>query len=325
MGPFTSSSASRWCPTFLKGVLLRWVGTTSAADKLHSIPFAVLTNGKMAALIFLGVYVTFVALWLPFWLLSFVITEWGIYLLAVFTVFFIGRSIIRLIAFPGASQKVTAEIETEFAKYSVRIITSSCDAIVEVASILSSAFPGNKSGEQQHNQQRRSRSSDLYDLPVFWRRAKTYRDRVLAVYLEVLLYLYHEQSSATTSSSHVPPDLTKYSNNRLAGDIGNLSGLTPEARDDGKGLLERLRKVMTLIDELEQLARPVLEAGLASCSSSSINVITFLSLSNKPFPSSRASGVKPERVLCLPPDGCYCIWWNQVEHKLDDVVAEDCS
>ena len=102
--------------------------------------------GKWSSPPFLGVYVTFVALWLPFWLLSFVITEWGIYLLAVFTVFFIGRSIILLIAFPGASQKVTATIETEFAKYSVRIIMffMRCNS---GSSILSSAFPGNKSGD----------------------------------------------------------------------------------------------------------------------------------------------------------------------------------
>ena len=248
----------RMAPSFLRRIVLRLIGMKSAADKMPPIPYAILTNGKMAALIFIGVYLSFVALWLPFWLLSFAITEWGIYLLAIFTVFFVGRSIIRLIAFPGASQKVTAEIETEFAKYSVRIITSSCDALMEVASILSSAFPG---GDSNSDSQQRRRASDLYDLPVFWRRAKTYRDRVFAVYLEVLLYLYHDQAS-TPSSSHGPPDLTKYGNNRLSGDIGNLSGLTPEARNDGKGLLERLKKVMALTDELEQLARPVLEAGL---------------------------------------------------------------
>jgi len=254
-GHGASSDPRLACPVFLRGVVLRLVAFQSAADRLPSAPYAIVTNGKIAALAFLGAYVVFVVLWIPFWLLSFVVTEWGVYALAIVTVFFVGRSIIRLIAFPGASQKVANEIETEFARYSVRMLASSCEAFVEVASILASAFPAD--GEST---KRRQQSSDLYDLPIYWSRAKTYRNRVLGVYLEVLLYLYHEPPLPSAQGA---PDLTRYGNNRLSGDIGNLSGLTQEARNDGRELTERLKRVLAMIDELEQLAKPVLEAGLA--------------------------------------------------------------
>jgi len=275
---------------FASAVAARLLGTRTAADRLPPILHAVATGGWVTALAFLGLYVALLLLWLPFWLLSFVATEVGVYALAVMSVFFVGRSVIRLIAFPGASQKVTSEIEAEFAKYSARIVLSSCDALAEVAAILASAFPvpanggGGAAGESSQSQtqtsqnfpqqqQQRRRSSDLYDLPVYWRRAKTYRDRVLGVYLEVLLHLYDQPplptrggggglGAASGSGSSSGAEFTRYGNNRLSGDIGNLHGLTPEARSDGRELMERLRKAMALIDEVERLAKPVLEAGL---------------------------------------------------------------
>jgi hypothetical protein len=105
-------------------LLRRCVTWKSAADALPTPFHVVVTNGKICALATVSGYLLFISLWFPFWLLSFLLTEYGVYAMAVCTIFLIGRSIIRLIAFPGASQKVTKEIEAEFAKYSVRMIVS---------------------------------------------------------------------------------------------------------------------------------------------------------------------------------------------------------
>lgn len=232
---------------------MRVVKIRTAADQLPFLMYSVVSNGKIASVVFLGAYFVFLAIWLPFWLLSFVTTEWGVYILSIFAVFFVGRSIIRLIAFPGASQKVTAEIEREFARYSVRMLVSACTSLIEVASIIVSASPGNAAHAS------RRQLTAVYDLPLYWRRAKTYRDRVLGVYVEVLNFLYHQhpQSSHPNAS-----DLTKYCNNRLSGDVGNLSGLTVGARTDGRELLEKSIKVLTLLDALESEAKNVLEGGI---------------------------------------------------------------
>jgi len=295
------SSASSSRPLMmLRSCWSRCVGIPCAADQLPAWLFAIVTHGKFTALVVLGVYLVFlIAFWLPFWLLSFVMGEWGIYALWMATVVLVGRSIIRMIAFPGASQKVIAEMEREFARYSIRMISSSCTSFMDVAGAMVSLChaagsagggrgglgpsPGGGlllagMGVGAAGPRRAAPASVLYDVPIQWRRAKTYRDRVIGVYLEVLQYMYQEEplnasaavaaaAAATTTiitPSPTDPDLTRFGNNRMSGDIGNLSGLTPQARTDGRELLEKLKKIVQLLDKLERLAQPVLETGSMS-------------------------------------------------------------
>jgi hypothetical protein len=188
----------------------------TAADALPSIFEAIVTSGKLSGLAFIGIYAIFVAVWFPFWLLSLIITEWGVYATVVGLVFLIGRSIIRLIAFPGSSHKVSSEIENEFAKYSVRMLTSSSNSIVDLASTILTASKAGADGSSNP-------SYAYYDIPGLYKRAKSHRDRVLAVYAEVLTYIFEHSDESSNSAT---TDVTKYGNNRLAGDIGDLSGLT---------------------------------------------------------------------------------------------------
>ena len=204
-------------PPVVKQLILCCTRVRTAADALPTLFYAVVTNGKMTSLGFMGVYLIFISAWLPFWLLSFAVTEWGVYLLAVCTVYFVGRSIIRMIAFPGASRRVTGEMESEFARYSVRMLLSATDSLLEVVSIVSPV--------DATNAQRVARQAP--DLPGLWRHAKSYRDRVLGVYLEVLLYLYRK---SPTASHPTEPDLNKYGNNRMNGDIGDITSLTVSGR-----------------------------------------------------------------------------------------------
>lgn len=220
------------------------------------------TSGKWSFLVVLAVNMVFVMLWLPFWLLSYLVGECGIYALTVGTVFMVGRAIIRLIAFPGSSHRVSGEIEKEFAKYSVRMITSSANSLVDLSvAILGASKTSGMSavGDNSH-------SLSSYEIPSLWKRAKSYRDRVLGVYAEVLHYTFQDNrpveppsSNGSRSSAGSTADMNKYGNNRLVGDIGDLSGLTFEAKADGQVLLDHLEKTLAQLYALEAQAKPMLE------------------------------------------------------------------
>jgi hypothetical protein len=216
------------------GVLHRILFLRCAADVLPTMFYTIATNGKVALVALLGVYSLLLSLFVPFWLLSFVVTEWGVYALAVGIIFLIGRAIVRVIAFPGASHKVVTEIEREFAKYSVRMIAASCQSLCELAALFE---PREQVGAQ--NLDKRT----LHQLPGAWRRVASQRDRILGMYVDVLRYVYQQDSvlqlslsissensqgiAATTARNH---GLTGYGNNRLTGDIGGFSTL-PVRRD----------------------------------------------------------------------------------------------
>lgn len=206
----------------LRALAMRCANMSCAADALPSLFYFIVTEGKTTTIATVAAYFVFVALWLPFWLLSFVLTEWGVYALAIATVFLIGRSVLRMIAFPGASCRVRREIEGEFAKYSVQMLKASLETFSEVALML---FQATASPEEVKNfTPRRARLSDL---PNMWRRAELYKNRVMAVYLQVLQALY-DQAVPNNASAGVNGTayLTKYGNNRLLGDIGNMADLT---------------------------------------------------------------------------------------------------
>lgn len=98
-GPMTN-------PSIRRGVF--WaLGVRTMADALPGPLQMVVNSGKMSAAVFLGGYVVLIALWLPFWIFSFIVTEWGIYLMAAGTIVLVGRGIIRMIAFPGSSNVST--------------------------------------------------------------------------------------------------------------------------------------------------------------------------------------------------------------------------
>ncbi|CAJ1940042.1 unnamed protein product [Cylindrotheca closterium] len=257
-GPNYSSGPSEGVMKMIAHKLLQ---TKTVADVLPGFFQVILTSGKMTGMAFVGAYLAFLGIWFPIYLFSRLVGEMGIYALTAGTIFMVGRSIIRLLAFPGSTNRVSSEIEKEFSKYSVRMINASSISIMDLAQAIASAG----------NTQSGSQSYAAYEIPAMWKRAKSYRDRVLAVYLEVLQYIYSsdEPSSPTMSNT------TKYGNNKLSGDIGDLSGLTLEARADGKRLLEHLSRVISDMDRLEEQAGSMLEqsSGKTQMPSSSVRMI----------------------------------------------------
>jgi len=71
------------------------------------VPDMLMQHGKQVALGLLPVCVLLDLVWLPFYLLGkYVVYEVGVYILLVCLVFWIGRIVIRMIAFPGSSRRV---------------------------------------------------------------------------------------------------------------------------------------------------------------------------------------------------------------------------
>ncbi len=91
------------------------------------------------------------------------------------------------------------------------MLINAANSLIDLASAISAAGRGDESGAVH------------YELAQLWKRSKSYRDRVLAVYADVLNYILNDGQQTSNGAA---PDLTKYGNNRVTGDIGNLSGLT---------------------------------------------------------------------------------------------------
>lgn len=100
--PMMLSTGPMANPGIRRGVF--WaLGVRTMADALPGALQMVVNSGKMSAVVFLGGYLLLIALWLPFWLLSYFVTESGVYAMVIGAVFLVGRGIIRMIAFPGSS------------------------------------------------------------------------------------------------------------------------------------------------------------------------------------------------------------------------------
>jgi len=243
MSPMMMATSGQSNPV-MKGMIASCLRMRTIADALPTILQPLVASGKTSFVVFLGGQLLLLALWLPFWIMSFVVSEVGVYAAVVSSVFLAGRAIIRMIAFPGSSHRISNEIEKEFAKYSVRVITSSATSLIDLAVAVQGTHGTSTSSDK------------YYEIPSLWKRAKSYRDRVLGVYTEVLHTTFVDNNSMIDSS---PSESNKYGNNNLVGDIGNLSGLTVDAMTDGRILLNHLDKVLTQINNLEDEAKSFLE------------------------------------------------------------------
>lgn len=237
MGGPSSSASSSHGRRSVRGSIASCLHIRTMADALPSILKPIVTNGKLSIAFFLGAQIVLFLSWLPFWICSFLVGETGVYFTCVATIVVVGRGILRMIAFPGSSHRVVSEMEKEFTKYSVRVLTSSATSLVE----LSEAIMAPSTSMHYH-----------YNVRSLWKRANSYRHRVLAVYEEVL------KTTLGTIPAHMTSDLNKHGNNVLVGDIGNLSGLTPEAISDGRILLNHLETVLVTVESLEDQMRSIL-------------------------------------------------------------------
>jgi hypothetical protein len=112
----------------------RIVSIRSIADVLASkIPLfdTILYNGTMVGVGVIGVYcIIVIILWIPLYCVSYITSEIGFYVLLLLLLIHLGRTVLRLLAFPAAtSSKVKLDIETEFCNYSIRILSAAFQSI----------------------------------------------------------------------------------------------------------------------------------------------------------------------------------------------------
>jgi hypothetical protein len=169
-----------------------------------------------------------------------------------------------LLAFPGSSHRVTAEVEKEFTKYSIRLLQASVTAAIDLAYNIAKLETG-------------ASNAGFSNVATSWKRVKSYRDRVMGVYYDVLVYIYREQPSpsVTPPNSSNDPQLTAFGNNRLAGDVGNLAGVTIEAQADGRRLMTSLGKVLAELSTLETKSSTILNNSGRFVPQDAVNGSTF--------------------------------------------------
>ena len=120
-----------------------------------------------------------------------------------------------LLAFPGSSQRVSGEIENEFSKYSVRMLDASLICVIDVCSAI----------VDQHN---KAGNFTYFDVISLWKRTKSYEDRVLGLYHDVLSHLYQDTASliGLPVTAKCSVQTTRFGNNRMSGDVGDFGGVT---------------------------------------------------------------------------------------------------
>lgn len=98
------------------------------------------------------------------------------------------------------------------------MLQSAIGSVIELTSTIASLDNTNASG------------AAYYDVASSWKRVQSYRDRVLGLYYHVLTYIYEEQGVPSVfpnnSNNNSNPQLNAFGNNRLSGDVGNLSWVT---------------------------------------------------------------------------------------------------
>lgn len=140
-----------------------------------------------------------------------------------------------MLVFPGHSHRVAGEIEREFSKYSVRVLDMACTTIMELATAISTLPSAGGSTTK-------STAAAYAEVNSLWKVVRTFRNRVLGVYFEVLSNLFDESGtispppppmagSATgtdtaTSGGSGGEHFTAFGNNLLMGDIGDLSSVS---------------------------------------------------------------------------------------------------
>lgn len=202
---------------------------------------------------------------LPGYLVAKVITEFGVYILMTLTIWAIGRAILRLIAFPGSTSRLVNEIEGEFQKYSIKMLMHTQNTCVDLANLLISLdeenkmvlsnsdtdeeYESNKMGQMKKLQKLFGVDANRQDALLLWKKVKQYRDRILSVFHDVMdrLLSPEEQRLEEIQSS-------RYGNNPLVGDIGDLATISSRAREETIQLCKHIKVILDGIEILEKAA-----------------------------------------------------------------------
>ena len=206
-------------------------------------------GGLLASCILLDV-----VLILPGYLLSFLVTEYGVYLILLVVLWRLGRFVLRMIAFPGATPRLRREIEGEFQRYSVKMLDNAVEAIGELAMLIISKENSALLGGRDVKMERMlGKTYGRYDVIPLWQKVSHYRDRVLGMYHDVLHCLLVEDGNGLGEGED-DSGLTRFGNNPMHGDVGKLLDVSENAKAGGKELISVLKKVLDALGRLEAIA-----------------------------------------------------------------------
>ena len=199
---------------------------------------------------------------LPGYLLAMLITEWGVYFCIGTFVLMMGRFVLRMIAFPGATPRLKSDVEGEFQKYSVRMLENAVEAIGELALlIISKENDALLNGNGDKAERMLGKTYGRYDVIPLWKKVWQYRDRVLGMYHDVLYCLLVQGGEGNRSGSG-GNGLTKFGNNPLEGDIGKMLDVSEKAKLNGKKIFAALKKVLDDLQRLESSAGDYLNSSM---------------------------------------------------------------
>lgn len=194
---------------------------------------------------------------LPGYMFSFIFTEIGVYLMILLCIWNTGRFVLRMITFPGATSRLRGEIETEFTKYSIRMLENAAEAILELTKTMASMEDVTMNGYNgvtlvdgaNGNVTRLigKKSIAPHELFSLWSKVCQYRDRVLGMYYDVLHCLLMDEGQGSGEE-------TRYGNNPLVGDIGNLVDISCRAKSDGEKFMKALKNVLDDLESFEASA-----------------------------------------------------------------------
>jgi hypothetical protein len=86
-----------WMNPTSRRIVLYTLNVPTAADSLPLFWFYLATSGKQGFMFLVAIWVVFCMLWFPFYLLTYVLTEFGVYALLAATVAYTGRLVIRYV------------------------------------------------------------------------------------------------------------------------------------------------------------------------------------------------------------------------------------
>jgi len=294
----------------------------TAADAMPSTPTLILDNPKMAFLVMMVACLVFdLIIILPGYLLAKVVTEYVVYVLIALSIWFIGRCVLRIIAFPGSTARLRNEIEGEFAKYSVRMLRNATESCVDLATLLISTDSANmyssEIGRENQDHDKTKATAILgntygrFDVIPLWKKVQQYRNRVIGMYHDVLNCLLNSNGDGKISES----SFTKHMNNALVGDIGKLVSVSRAAKSKGFEIHGLLGKLMDEIESLE------------SCASSYLNS-DMKTLEHKTLSREAIRASQKLLIACNEFTDCLntveaCFIKSQDSGKADDEDSED--
>jgi hypothetical protein len=113
------------------------------------------------------------------------------------------------------------------------MLQAALSAVIDLASAIL-ALEGGSTGGSNTTTTNNNNNAACSEIANSWKRVQSYRNRVMGLYYPVLAYIYEEPpvpsvnpvNNINSNNANTNSQLNAFGNNKLSGDVGNLSGIT---------------------------------------------------------------------------------------------------